>query len=243
MAAGRIDVLAFNDHMPLLTATRKRSRSLERMVERSGLSRDEFDAVAEQVRRRAGEVPPSIARLAGAARAHGVPLISHDDASPEQREEFRALGCRVAEFPTTVETAEAAMAAGDHVVFGAPNVVRGGSHVGWISAADMIARGLCTALTSDYYYPALLLAAFRLADMQVLPLERAWMLVAEKPAEAVGLGDRGRIAAGRRADMVLVDATAADEPRVVASIVAGRIVHLAEADRLRSWDALQMSTA
>jgi alpha-D-ribose 1-methylphosphonate 5-triphosphate diphosphatase len=243
MAAGRIDVLAFNDHMPLLTATRKRSRSLERMVERSGLSRDEFDAVAEQVRRRAGEVPPSIARLAGAARAHGVPLISHDDASPEQREEFRALGCRVAEFPTTVETAEAAMGAGDHVVFGAPNVVRGGSHVGWISAADMIARGLCTALTSDYYYPALLLAAFRLADMQVLPLERAWMLVAEKPAEAVGLGDRGRIAAGRRADMVLVDATAADEPRVVASIVAGRIVHLAEADRLRSWDALQMSTA
>lgn len=232
LSAGRIDALAFNDHMPLVNAALKRSKSLERMIERSGLARDAFIQVAEQVSRRTDEVPLSIARLAAAARAHRVPLISHDDADPERRRWFRSLGCRIAEFPTTVETAEDATAAGDDVVLGAPNVVRGGSHVGWIGATDMIARGQCSVLTSDYYYPAPLLAPFRLAALDVLPLAQAWMLVSDRPAQAVGLCDRGRIAAGRRADLVLVDATSTERPRVVATIVAGRIVQLNEVDRL-----------
>jgi alpha-D-ribose 1-methylphosphonate 5-triphosphate diphosphatase len=232
LAAGRIDALAFNDHMPLVKAALKRSKSLERMIERSGLSREAFIAVAEQVSRRSEAVPPSIARLAAAAGMRGVPLISHDDCSPEQRARYRALGCRVAEFPTTRATAEAAAEAGDHIVLGAPNVVRGGSHVGWVDATDMIARGLCSVLTSDYYYPALMLAPFRLATLRVLPLEQTWMLVSDGPARAVGLDDRGRIAGGQRADLVLVDASSAERPRVVASIVAGRIVQLNESDRL-----------
>ena len=117
-------------------------------------------------------------------------------------------------------------------MLGAPNVARGGSHVGWIGAADMIARGLCSVLTSDYYYPALMLAPFRLAALQVLPLEQAWMLVSDRPAQAVGLYDRGLIAVGRRADLVLVDATSDEWPRVVATVVAGRIVQFNEVDRL-----------
>lgn len=232
LSAGRIDALAFNDHMPLLNATLKRSRSLDRMIERSGLSRKAFLQVAKQVRARIDEVPLSVARLAAAAAARRVPLISHDDASPDQRRSYRSLGCRVAEFPTTIETAEEATAAGDHVVLGAPNVVRGGSHVGWISAIDMIARGLCSVLASDYYYPALTLAPFRLAALDVLPLAQAWMLVSDKPAQAVRLHDRGRIAVGRRADLVLVNAASTERPRVVASVIAGRIVQLNEVDRL-----------
>ncbi len=34
----------------------------------------------------------------------------------------------------------------------------------------MIAKGLCSVLASDYYYPAPLVAAFRLAADGVLPL-------------------------------------------------------------------------
>ena len=52
----------------------------------------------------------------------------------------------------------------------------------------------------------------------------------EAPAAAAGLGDRGRIVVGCRADVILVDA--GQHPRVVATIVAGRVVYLAEADRL-----------
>jgi alpha-D-ribose 1-methylphosphonate 5-triphosphate diphosphatase len=105
-------------------------------------------------------------------------------------------------------------------------------HIGWIDATDMIARGLCAVLASDYYYPAPLFAPFRLAAKGVLPLERAWALVAENPAQAIGLGDRGRVAEGRRADLILVDARDALHPLVVAAIVRGRIVYLNAPERL-----------
>jgi alpha-D-ribose 1-methylphosphonate 5-triphosphate diphosphatase len=229
LASRRIDVIAFNDHMSGIVETASRAHKLAPMVERSGLTRDEFLALVERTKARADEVPASITRLAAAAQAGEVPLLSHDDTSPAQRRWYRALGCRLAEFPTTVETAEDATSHGDHVVLGAPNVVRGGSHTGWIDATQMVGRGLCTVLASDYYYPAPLLAAFALVARGVLPIERAWPLVARTPATAVGLEDRGSIMPGRRADLIIVDDTG-ERPRVVATIVAGRIVHLAQAE-------------
>jgi alpha-D-ribose 1-methylphosphonate 5-triphosphate diphosphatase len=226
----RIDVIAFNDHMSGIVETASRAHKLAPMIERSGLSRDDFLAVVERTQRRANEVPASIERLAAAANAASVPLLSHDDTSPQQRGWFRSLGCRLAEFPTTVETAEDAASQGDDIVLGAPNVVRGGSHTGWIDATEMIRRGLCSVLASDYYYPAPLLAAFALAARGVVPLEQAWMLVSQTPANAVRLADRGEIALGRRADLVIIDPSTPEQPRVVATIVAGRVVHLAQAD-------------
>jgi alpha-D-ribose 1-methylphosphonate 5-triphosphate diphosphatase len=227
----RIDLMAFNDHMLIADETSARSKKLGPMVDRSGLTREAFLALVDRVRGRSDEVPASIERIAQAALAHGVPLLSHDDASPDQRRWFRARGCRLAEFPTTVETAQEAAAQGDDIVLGAPNVVRGGSHIGWIDAKDMVARGLCSVLASDYYYPAPLLAAFRLAAENVLPLHAAWALVSATAAKAAGMPDRGTIASGRRADLILVD-TQTERPRVVATIVAGRIVHLVDAERI-----------
>src|SRR5436190_6459233 len=230
LAERRIDAIAFNDHLTGIVDAPGRAHKLAPMVERSGLTREDFLALVERTKARAEEVPASIERIAVAAKASGVPLLSHDDTDPEQRRWFRSLGCRLAEFPTTVETAEDAAAQGDDVVLGAPNVVRGGSHTGWIDAAEMIARGLCSVLASDYYYPAPLLAGFALMARGVVPLAQAWRLVARTPATAVGLADRGELACGRRADLILVDASAAAPPRVVATIAAGRIVHLARAD-------------
>jgi len=132
----------------------------------------------------------------------------------------------------TIETAQEAAAAGDQIVLGAPNVMRGRSHLGWINASDMIAQGLCSVLASDYYYPAPLIAAFRLAAAGVAPLHAAWALVSAAPARAVGLDDRGRIDIGLRADLILVDDAIADRPRIVAVLVAGRIVHLTAPERL-----------
>jgi alpha-D-ribose 1-methylphosphonate 5-triphosphate diphosphatase len=228
----RIDVLAFNDHMTATVEAASRADKKTEMVKRSGLNNSEFDRLVDQVKRRGNEVPGSIARLAETAVVNGVPLLSHDDTSPEQRRWFRSLGCRVAEFPTNAETTREAASEGDDIVFGAPNVVRGGSHTGWVSAADMVAAGLCSILASDYYYPAPLLAAFRLAADDVLPLEKSWTLVSKAPAAAVGLNDRGDIAPGQRADLILVDAREHRRPQVVATIAAGRMVHLTAADRL-----------
>ena len=229
----RIDLLAFNDHLPIADLSSPRGNKKKRapMLERSGLGEDEFLGVVARVKERADEVPASIARLAQVAVANGVPLLSHDDTSPEQRRWFRSLGIRLAEFPTTLATAQEAAAHGDDIVLGAPNVVRGGSHTGHTDAKDMIARGLCSILASDYYYPAPLIAAFRLVADHVAPLPQAWALVSETAAAAAGLADRGTIARGRRADVILVDAQET-RPRVVATIVAGRIVHLTDAARI-----------
>jgi alpha-D-ribose 1-methylphosphonate 5-triphosphate diphosphatase len=230
LADGRVDLLAFNDHMDLVSMEKPHKRA--RMVERTGLSGAAFDQLVERVVSRADEVPASIARLAQAARAAKVPTLSHDDESPAMRSNFRALGVSIAEFPINEETAKAAAAAGDFIVFGAPNVVRGGSHTGWTKASDMIAKGLCSILASDYYYPAQLLAAFRLVADGILSLPDAWALVSSAPATAAGLNDRGVLAEGRRADVLLVDDSVAMRPRIVAVIANGRLVHLADAGRL-----------
>lgn len=227
----RVGMLGFNDHMPSAEAP-PRTRKVAEMAARAGLSVEAFNALVERLRARANEVPGAIARLAASANAADVATLSHDDMSPEQRRWFRDLDCRLAEFPTTLETAADAIASGDDVVMGAPNVVRGGSHIGWIGAADMIARGNCTILASDYYYPALLLAAFRLAADNVAPLAAAWTYVSENPARAAGLHDRGALRAGLRADIILVDGRDALRPRTVAAISKSRIVHLSDTARL-----------
>jgi alpha-D-ribose 1-methylphosphonate 5-triphosphate diphosphatase len=231
LATGRVGLLAFNDHTEGTLKTRHRPDKVGKMVERSGLSADAFAELVERVYARKGEVSGSVERLAAAARAHGVPTLSHDDMTPEMRRWYRGLGVAVAEFPIDEETAREAAAHGEAIVFGAPNVVRGGSHTGCPAAEEMVRAGLCTILASDYYYPALLLAPFILARNGSADFVQAWALVSKAPAQAFGLDDRGVVAAGKRADLVLVDD--ARHPRVVAVVAAGKLVHLTDQSILR----------
>ncbi|WP_315765318.1 MULTISPECIES: alpha-D-ribose 1-methylphosphonate 5-triphosphate diphosphatase [unclassified Bradyrhizobium] len=232
LAAGRVDLLAFNDHMNSTLASLEKPQKRQRMVDRTGLSGEAFDRLVADVVSRADEVPASIARLASIARDAGVRMLSHDDDTPAMRKAFRAQGVTIAEFPINEETAREAAEGGDAIVYGAPNVVRGGSHTGWTKASDMIANGLCSVLASDYYYPAPLLAPFRLAADGVLSLARAWDLVSGGPARAAGLTDRGSIAPGQRADIIMVDDQVPMRPRVVAVIANGQLVYLTEPGRL-----------
>jgi alpha-D-ribose 1-methylphosphonate 5-triphosphate diphosphatase len=232
LAGGRIDLFAFNDHTENTVALLNKPNKRRSMVERTGLSDEAFDSLVQHVLSRADAVPGSMARIAKIARGADVRMLSHDDNSPAMRRAFRAQGVMIAEFPINEDTAREAAAGGDAIVFGAPNVVRGGSHTGWTRASDMIAKGLCSVLASDYYYPAPLLAAFHLAHDQVLPLGKAWDLISAAPAEAAGLADRGKLALGRRADILLVDDTEPLRPRIVAVIASGHLVHLTDADRI-----------
>lgn len=136
-------------------------------------------------------------------RRHGITLASHDDASGAHVAEASALGVAIAEFPTTRAAAEAARAQGLGTVMGAPNVVRGGSHSGNVAAADLAAAGCLDALSSDYVPASLLPAAWRLA-VDGMGLARAVATVTDGPAALAGLDDRGRLAPGRRADLVRV---------------------------------------
>jgi len=190
--------------------------------DRAGIKVEAFRALADRIAAWAPEVPAALDRMAEAARAAGIPMASHDDASVQDRASFRAMGARISDFPMNAEVARAATEAGDWVLMGSPNVVRGGSHMGWVSAASMVEDGLCRILTSDYFYPALLRAGFAFGGRD--GLAKAWPLISANPAAAAGLADRGRIASGLRADLVLVSDDPA--PRVVATIAGGRIAHL-----------------
>ena len=225
IAAGRVHLLAFNDHTPSILKKLGDATTAAKYSGRAGMKLGDFRTLATQVGARAGEVPAALARIAAAARAAGIPMASHDDDSIAVRDGFRAEGARICEFPVAEEVGVAARAAGDFVAMGSPNVVRGKSHLGWASAAVLAEAGICNVLCSDYFYPCLLRAPFVLAGRGVLDLAQAWALVSANPAVAGGLADRGTIAPGQRGDLVLVDASG-PVPRLVATIAGGVPAHL-----------------
>jgi len=139
------------------------------------------------------------------AQARALPLASHDDATREHVQEAVRNGMTIAEFPTTREAAEASHDAGLAVLVGAPNLVLGGSHSGNIAAIDLLRDGQADILSSDYVPASLMESIFKLAAAEVgISLPHAVRLASLNPARAVGLGDRGEIAAERRADLVRV---------------------------------------
>ncbi|MDH4414485.1 MAG: alpha-D-ribose 1-methylphosphonate 5-triphosphate diphosphatase [Rhizobium sp.] len=143
--------------------------------------------------------------LAKACAERGITVASHDDATLAHVEEAKGHGVKLAEFPTSIEAAEASHQSGMSVLMGAPNVVRGKSHSGNIAARDLAKRGVLDVLSSDYVPLSLLHASFVLADeIDGISLPQAIAMVTATPARTVSLPDRGRIEAGLRADLVRV---------------------------------------
>jgi alpha-D-ribose 1-methylphosphonate 5-triphosphate diphosphatase len=161
-----------------------------------------------------------------AARDGGAVLASHDDDSPVAVELARQLGARIAEFPTNLETAQAARLLGLSVVMGAPNARRGSSHHGNLSAREALAAGSLDILASDYHPPSLLVAAYALAEERMCSWPEAISLVTAAPASAALFADRGDIKPGLRADLAAVGRRR-DMPSVKQTWVAGKEVFAA----------------
>lgn len=137
-------------------------------------------------------------------KERGLPMASHDDTTVEHVDEALRHGISISEFPTTLEAARHAAENGMTVLMGSPNVVRGGSHSGNISALEVARAGYLRGLSSDYVPASLLHAAFVLHRDEAMPLHEAVALVTRRPAQAVGLTDRGELTPGLRADLVRV---------------------------------------
>jgi alpha-D-ribose 1-methylphosphonate 5-triphosphate diphosphatase len=157
--------------------------------------------------------------IVGVAADQGLPIASHDDDTPEKVDLVASLGATICEFPVTLEAAQEASRRGMHVAMGAPNVLRGSSHSGNLSAREAIAAGVADLLAADYYPAALLHAVFALESEGMLPLHTALKLVSQNVAEALELRERGSIELGKRADLVLVET--AGRPRVRGTIRHG----------------------
>ncbi|HTJ98591.1 MAG TPA: alpha-D-ribose 1-methylphosphonate 5-triphosphate diphosphatase [Bordetella sp.] len=225
--AGKVRFLALNDHLPSMTKRLGDDRKLLQYAERAECDLDTFQDRIRAAMGSADSVAGAMRELTDCAREAGLEVASHDDRDPATRRYYHQLGCKVAEFPLTMEAAQVARSLGDSIVFGAPNVVRGGSHTNAPDATEMIRAGLCDILASDYYYPAQLNAVMKLVSRGILPLERAWALISLNPARAAGLRDRGMLDAGMTADAIVVDDSVPDVPRVCAAIVGGRLCYAA----------------
>ncbi|MBO6892254.1 MAG: alpha-D-ribose 1-methylphosphonate 5-triphosphate diphosphatase [Roseibium sp.] len=173
---------------------------------KKGFSDQEMEAFIKRRQESASEhAPENRKRLSAIAQERGISIASHDDATAEHVEEAIELKTRIAEFPTTKEAAKASHDAGMAVLMGAPNVVRGGSHSGNVSARELAEAGHLDVLSSDYIPASLIQAAFQLADeIDTISLPKAIATVTSTPANAIGLTDRGSLESGLRADLIQV---------------------------------------
>ncbi|CUH89305.1 Alpha-D-ribose 1-methylphosphonate 5-triphosphate diphosphatase [Phaeobacter sp. CECT 5382] len=224
IAVWQVPYVVFNDHLPhdRLAEGRKPPRLTGQALKAGRNPEKHFEMLLE-MHRRSPEVPTALEALCASLAAQGLRIGSHDDRKAEDRATWRARGAEISEFPETLEAAEAARAGGDHIILGAPNVVRGGSHKGNASALDLIAMGLCDALASDYHYPSPRRAALMLARSGLLDLAGAWALVSSGPADLLGLADRGDFTLGMRADLVILDKVS---ERVAATVSGGRVSYM-----------------
>jgi alpha-D-ribose 1-methylphosphonate 5-triphosphate diphosphatase len=176
-----------------------------RMRQRDGCSPDGIEQrIITLAARRDRLYAANRAALLAVLRGTAVTLASHDDRTDSEVAANLADRIGVSEFPVTLQAAHAARCGGMRVIAGAPNIVRGGSHSGNVAARDLLEAGLLDALASDYVPASLIHAAFLIADWGCLDLPRAIALITDAPAAMVGLTDRGRLAQGRRADLVRV---------------------------------------
>ena len=203
---------------------RMKQRTLSK-AQRAGLSQEDYIAMLGKIWDRRGDVPDKISEVANMASTVGAPMLSHDDTRADTRAYFRNLGASVAEFPMVMEAVEAARKHEDLIILGAPNAARGGSHIGSVGAADLIEAGLCDALASDYFYPAMLAAIDRLDREKRADRVTLWSLLSSGPARAMRLNDRGSITIGSRADLVLVDWTKGQAPVIEGTWIAGRAAY------------------
>ncbi len=218
-----VPYVVFNDHLPHdRLAEGKKPPRLTGQALKAGRNPEKHFEMLLDLHARKDDVPAALNALCKILNDKGVRIGSHDDHTANDRANWRERGARISEFPETAEAAEAARAAGDHIILGSPNVVRGGSHKGNASALDLITMGLCDALASDYHYPSPRRAALMLEKSELLPLERAWGLVSSGPARVLGLRDRGTLEANKRADLVILDA----QDQVAATLSGGCVSYM-----------------
>lgn len=201
-----VRLLSLMDHTPGQRQFRQEDKLRAYYKGKGALSETELDLLFETRRRHSAEHGTvNYRRLVELAKEKSTPMASHDDTTLEHVAQAAEDGVAIAEFPTTMEAAEALHGAGIRILMGAPNLVRGGSHSGNVATSDLAQAGWLDILSSDYVPASLLMAALALPKaVPSIDLASAIRTVTKTPAEAVGLDDRGEIAVGKRADLVRV---------------------------------------
>lgn len=204
-----IGIVSLMDHTPGQRQFVREDKYKDYYMGKYGFNEAEMADFTRRQQENSGRyATPNRQAIARLCRERRITLASHDDATSDHVAEATELGVQFAEFPTTLEAAHASKAAGMMVLMGAPNLVRGGSHSGNVSAELLAEEGCLDVLSSDYVPISLMAAAFQLHKGRLgLSFPAAMAMVAGNPARLAGLADRGAIEPGRRADLVWVHDT------------------------------------
>ncbi|MEX0340329.1 MAG: alpha-D-ribose 1-methylphosphonate 5-triphosphate diphosphatase [Arenibacterium sp.] len=200
----RVGIVSLMDHTPGQRQFRDLSALKTYVAKKRGMSDADFADHVQNLltlQKKYGQKHEAGA-VKEAARL-GAVLASHDDTTAGHVATSARNGVGFAEFPTTLEAAEACHEHGIAVMMGAPNLIRGGSHSGNVAAEELAKADLLDIVSSDYVPSALLLSAFRLAHIWN-DLPRAVATITLNPAKAAGLSDRGALRAGLRGDVLRV---------------------------------------
>ena len=219
-----VEYVVFNNHLDEASELLQTDPSkLTNWALAAGRSVEDHQRAIKDASAQSSAVPRYLCELAEAFDFMGIHYGSHDDQNAETRENYSMIGAKICEFPISFSATTAAKIIGDPVLMGAPNIVRGGSQSGNISAIDVVRNNQCDALVSDYYYPALCQAAFTLKNQEIQSLPEAWAKISSAPAEILGLTDRGIIEQGKRADLTIVNR---NSEMVEATICEGQITYM-----------------
>jgi alpha-D-ribose 1-methylphosphonate 5-triphosphate diphosphatase len=225
----RTPYVSLNDHTPGQGQYRDVDR-LIRMAEQQQVARGRKEPIdrewyLQRMRTNLADtetVPAFYASIAGELARTPMVIATHDDDTVEKVHAQLVLGATVNEFPITFEAAQYARDHGMMILVGAPNVLRGSSQSGNISARDLVEAGLADGICADYHAPCLIPAAFKLYELGLCDLPAAIAKITSNPANALGLTDRGEIAVGKLADLAIVRMDDSGIPQVEATFLEGR---------------------
>ncbi|MAY33834.1 MAG: alpha-D-ribose 1-methylphosphonate 5-triphosphate diphosphatase [Rhodovulum sp.] len=221
----QVDLVSLMDHTPGQGQYRNLEIHIKNKAAHHGISETEArqmvaNAIAERTRPQ-DVILGNMQTVAKMCHAHGVALASHDDDTVDKARLMASLGAVIAEFPVTMVAASEAVSKGMMTAMGAPNAMRGQSYSGNLSARDLHAAGLLSILAADYHPAAILPAVRILAASDPDGLAGAARLATANPAQALGLTDRGVIAVGKRADLIVAD----PRDRICLTLSNGQVVY------------------
>lgn len=218
-----IDLLSIMDHTPGQGQFRSIENWKKFHMPVYGLSNNQADEIITQKQRDHGKALQQTKQLVNHALDHALILLSHDDDTEEKVDVLFDLGIRISEFPLKLEVANYARERGFTTGMGAPNIVRGRSQNGNVSARELVSAGACDFLCSDYHPTSLLQAPYVMAAELGVELAKGFAMVTSIPASIAGLTDRGLIAPGRIADLLIIDDS--EIPKVVVTMKEGDVVY------------------
>ncbi len=223
MAEGRIQLLSFMDHSPGQGQFTSLEKWKQYHVPVYDLAGEDVDIIVSHQLDKKSRCMDHLQDLSEIAQSHDILIASHDDDTPEKVDLMESLGISIAEFPLSLETAAYARKKRVATSMGAPNVVRGKSQSGNISARLLIEQGCCDFLCSDYHPSSMLQAVYSMHREMGLDLPETLAYITSTPARTARLHDRGEIGPGKIADLAVIEDHFV--PKVVMTLKSGQPIY------------------